>query len=120
MALLLGYSETYLPEMPSWFQETLVNALAKIAQWKGERIRICTNILSRVKAKAMLIRTRKIVAGAQMQNMENRCRRWRGNRCIDPLLPRINSNPNGRRLVVERASASPECGIIRLYTYGGF
>ncbi|HTE32633.1 MAG TPA: cupin domain-containing protein [Chryseolinea sp.] len=36
MALLLGYSETYLPEIPSWFQEPLVNALAKIAQWKGE------------------------------------------------------------------------------------
>lgn len=36
MALLLGYSESYLPGMPSWFQEPLINALAKIAQWRGE------------------------------------------------------------------------------------
>lgn len=36
MALLLAYSETYLPVMPSWFQEPLINSLAKIAQWKGE------------------------------------------------------------------------------------
>jgi len=36
MVLLLAYSETYLPVMPSWFQEPLINALAKIAQWKGE------------------------------------------------------------------------------------
>lgn len=36
MALLLAYSESYLPGMPSWFQEPLINALAKIAQWKGE------------------------------------------------------------------------------------
>jgi quercetin dioxygenase-like cupin family protein len=36
MALLLGYSESYLPMMPSWFQEPLINAFAKIAQWKGE------------------------------------------------------------------------------------
>jgi quercetin dioxygenase-like cupin family protein len=36
MALLLGYSESYLPGLPSWFQEPLINALAKIAQWKGE------------------------------------------------------------------------------------
>lgn len=36
MALLLGYSESYLPGMPSWFQEPLINALARIAQWKGE------------------------------------------------------------------------------------
>jgi hypothetical protein len=36
MVLLLAYSESYLPVMPSWFQEPLVNALAKIAQWKGE------------------------------------------------------------------------------------
>lgn len=36
MALLLGYSESYLPMMPSWFQEPLINSLAKIAQWKGE------------------------------------------------------------------------------------
>jgi len=36
MVLLLAYSESYLPMMPSWFQEPLINALAKIAQWKGE------------------------------------------------------------------------------------
>ena len=36
MILLLAYSESYLPVMPSWFQEPLINALAKIAQWKGE------------------------------------------------------------------------------------
>jgi quercetin dioxygenase-like cupin family protein len=36
MALLLGYSESYLQGMPSWFQEPLINSLAKIAQWKGE------------------------------------------------------------------------------------
>lgn len=36
MALLLGYSESYLPFMPSWIQEPLITALAKIAQWKGE------------------------------------------------------------------------------------
>jgi quercetin dioxygenase-like cupin family protein len=36
MVLLLGYSESYLPVMPSWFQEPLINSLAKIAQWKGE------------------------------------------------------------------------------------
>ena len=36
MALLLGYSESYLPGLPSWFQEPLINAFAKIAQWKGE------------------------------------------------------------------------------------
>lgn len=36
MALLLGYSESYLPGMPSWFQEPLIKALARIAQWKGE------------------------------------------------------------------------------------
>ncbi|RCR68187.1 cupin domain-containing protein [Larkinella punicea] len=36
MALLLGYSGTYLPEIPGFIQEPLVNALAKIAQWKGE------------------------------------------------------------------------------------
>ncbi len=36
MALLLAYSESYLPGMPSWFQEPLINSLAKIAQWKGE------------------------------------------------------------------------------------
>lgn len=36
MALLLGYSESYLQGMPGWFQEPLINALAKIAQWRGE------------------------------------------------------------------------------------
>ncbi|HSC52531.1 MAG TPA: cupin domain-containing protein [Phnomibacter sp.] len=36
MCLLLAYSESYLPGMPTWFQEPLINALAKIAQWKGE------------------------------------------------------------------------------------
>lgn len=36
MALLLGYSESYLPFMPAPIQEPLIDALAKIAQWKGE------------------------------------------------------------------------------------
>lgn len=36
MCLLLAYSESYLPGMPGWFQEPLINSLAKIAQWKGE------------------------------------------------------------------------------------
>ncbi|QHT72109.1 cupin domain-containing protein [Rhodocytophaga rosea] len=36
LPLLLGYSETYLPNIPKFIQEPLVNALAKIAQWKGE------------------------------------------------------------------------------------
>jgi quercetin dioxygenase-like cupin family protein len=36
LPLLLGYSETYLPGMPKFIQEPLVNALARIAQWKGE------------------------------------------------------------------------------------
>ncbi len=36
MMLLLAYSESYLPGLPSWFQEPLINSLAKIAQWKGE------------------------------------------------------------------------------------
>ncbi|MBA4055486.1 MAG: hypothetical protein C0490_12295 [Marivirga sp.] len=36
MALLLGYSESYLQGLPGWFQEPLINALAKIAQWRGE------------------------------------------------------------------------------------
>jgi quercetin dioxygenase-like cupin family protein len=36
MALLLGYSESYLEGMPGWFQEPLINAFAKIAQWRGE------------------------------------------------------------------------------------
>jgi quercetin dioxygenase-like cupin family protein len=36
MALLLGYSESYLDGLPGWFQEPLINSLAKIAQWRGE------------------------------------------------------------------------------------
>ena len=36
MCLLLAYSESFLDGMPNWFQEPLINALAKIAQWKGE------------------------------------------------------------------------------------
>ncbi len=36
MCLLLAYSESYLPGMPNWFQEPLINSLAKIAQWRGE------------------------------------------------------------------------------------
>ncbi|MBO9154719.1 cupin domain-containing protein [Chitinophaga sp. GCM10012297] len=36
MVLLLAYSESYLPAMPRWFQEPLIGALAKIAQWRGE------------------------------------------------------------------------------------
>ena len=36
MALLLGYSGTYLPDIPGFIQEPLVDALAKIAQWRGE------------------------------------------------------------------------------------
>jgi quercetin dioxygenase-like cupin family protein len=36
LILLLGYSETYLPKLPGFLQEPLVNALARIAQWKGE------------------------------------------------------------------------------------
>jgi len=36
MCLLLAYSESYLDGMPGWFQEPLINSLAKIAQWKGE------------------------------------------------------------------------------------
>lgn len=36
MILLLAYSESYLPGMPSWFQEPLIKSLARIAQWKGE------------------------------------------------------------------------------------
>jgi quercetin dioxygenase-like cupin family protein len=35
-ALMLGYSETYLPSIPPLVQEPLVNALAKIAQWRGK------------------------------------------------------------------------------------
>ena len=36
MALLLGYSETFLVGLPGWFQEPLIDAFAKIAQWRGE------------------------------------------------------------------------------------
>ncbi len=36
MALLLGYSETYLDGIPPFIQEPMVKSLAKIAQWKGE------------------------------------------------------------------------------------
>jgi quercetin dioxygenase-like cupin family protein len=36
LALLLAYSESYLSGMPAWFQESLINSLAKIAQWRGE------------------------------------------------------------------------------------
>jgi quercetin dioxygenase-like cupin family protein len=36
MALLMGYSESYLMGLPSFIQEPLVKSLAKIAQWKGE------------------------------------------------------------------------------------
>jgi quercetin dioxygenase-like cupin family protein len=36
MALLLGYSETYLQGLPGWFQEPLINSLAKVAQWRGD------------------------------------------------------------------------------------
>jgi quercetin dioxygenase-like cupin family protein len=35
-ALMLGYSETYFPNIPPPVQEPLVNALAKIAQWRGK------------------------------------------------------------------------------------
>lgn len=34
--LLLGYSQTYLPYLPGFIQEPLVDGLARIAQWKGE------------------------------------------------------------------------------------
>jgi mannose-6-phosphate isomerase-like protein (cupin superfamily) len=36
MVLLLAYSGTYLPHIPPFVQEPLVNALARIAQWRGE------------------------------------------------------------------------------------
>jgi quercetin dioxygenase-like cupin family protein len=36
LPLLLGYSETYLPNVPAFIQEPLMNAFARIAQWKGE------------------------------------------------------------------------------------
>jgi quercetin dioxygenase-like cupin family protein len=35
-ALMLGYSETYLPDIPPMVQEPLVKSLAKIAQWSGK------------------------------------------------------------------------------------
>jgi quercetin dioxygenase-like cupin family protein len=34
--LMLAYSESYLPVVPSSIQESLIPALARIAQWKGE------------------------------------------------------------------------------------
>jgi quercetin dioxygenase-like cupin family protein len=33
--LILGYSDSYLKGVPGFIQEPLINALAKIAQWKG-------------------------------------------------------------------------------------
>ena len=36
MVLLMGYSESYLADIPPFMQEPLVKSLAKIAQWKGE------------------------------------------------------------------------------------
>ncbi len=33
--LILGYSDSYLPGIPGFIQEPLIQALAKIAQWKG-------------------------------------------------------------------------------------
>lgn len=36
MCLLLGYSGTYIADIPPVIQEPLVDAFAKIAQWKGE------------------------------------------------------------------------------------
>lgn len=36
MALLLGYSGSYLPGIPGFIQEPLINSLAKIAQGRGE------------------------------------------------------------------------------------
>jgi quercetin dioxygenase-like cupin family protein len=36
LALLLGYSETYLQGLPGWFQEPLIRGLGRIAQWRGE------------------------------------------------------------------------------------
>ncbi len=34
--LMMGYSDSYLPGLPSLLQESLFPALARIAQWKGE------------------------------------------------------------------------------------
>jgi quercetin dioxygenase-like cupin family protein len=34
--LMLAYSESYVPVVPSFIQEPLIPALARIAQWKGE------------------------------------------------------------------------------------
>jgi mannose-6-phosphate isomerase-like protein (cupin superfamily) len=34
--LILGYSDSYLQGVPGFIQEPLINALSKIAQWKGE------------------------------------------------------------------------------------
>ncbi len=36
LALILGYSESYMADLPGFIQEPLVKSLAKIAQWKGE------------------------------------------------------------------------------------
>lgn len=36
LVLQLGYSETFLPGMPAFIQEPLVNSLARIAQWTGK------------------------------------------------------------------------------------
>lgn len=36
IVLMMAYSETYLPGLPSLFQEPLIGALARIAQWRGE------------------------------------------------------------------------------------
>jgi len=33
--LILGYSDSYLQGVPGFIQEPLINALSKIAQWKG-------------------------------------------------------------------------------------
>ena len=33
--LILGYSDSYLQGMPGFIQEPLINALSKLAQWKG-------------------------------------------------------------------------------------
>jgi len=36
LALLMGYSETYLPGIPGFLQEPLVAGLSRLAQWRGE------------------------------------------------------------------------------------
>lgn len=47
MALLLGYSGTYLPGIPALIQEPLVDALAKIGQWKVKTKRLKSTLSSR-------------------------------------------------------------------------